>query len=136
MKTRDTRSAAATKPMNKASHTLMLTLAGGLLTALPAGATGSTPPPVQMRTTHIVEWNLPAIADASPGAMVVDTRGEDKNRLWFVTRLGLQRVFRLEPSKSLMKGSAQWKSWELAEDSFTTGGTKKIKASHDRRFVF
>jgi hypothetical protein len=99
--------------------------------ALPAAAQV-----VKTTTAHIVEWDLPAIADASPGAMVVDTRGDDNNQVWFVTRLGVQRVFRFNPTKSLMKGSGQWKSWELAVDSFTTGGTKKIKASHDRRFVW
>ena len=88
------------------------------------------------RTAHIVEWDLPAQADASPGAMVVDTQGHDKNRLWFVTRLGVPRVFRLDPSKSLMKGNAQWKSWELSDLTFTTGGLRKIRASWDRRFVF
>jgi len=91
---------------------------------------------VQNRTAHIVEWDLPAVADASPGAMVVDTRAEDNNRVWFVTRLGAQRVYRVVPSRSLMKGAAQWTSWDLAEDSTTTGGLRKIRPSHDRRFVF
>ena len=102
-----------------------------LLTPLSAAAQT-----VQTTTAHIVEWDLPAIADASPGAMVVDTSGDDNNRLWFVTRLGAQRVIRLDPATSLMTGSAQWKSWQLADDSFTTGGTKKLRASRDRRFIF
>jgi streptogramin lyase len=91
---------------------------------------------VQNRTVHLIEWDLPAVADASPGAMVVDTRGDDNNRVWFVTRLGLQRVIRLNPVKSLMKANAQWTSWELAETSGNTGGSKKLKASRNRRFVF
>jgi hypothetical protein len=107
------------------------TLMGGVLSALPAAAQT-----VQTTTAHIVEWDLPATADSSPGAMVVDPRGDDQNRLWFVTRLGVPRVFRVSPFRSLMKGPATWTSWELALDSFTTGGTKKIKASHDRRFVW
>ena len=90
----------------------------------------------QMTTAHIVEFDLPAPADASPGAMIVDSQGRDKNRLWFVTRLGNQRVVRLDAARSLMKGQAQWKSWELADDSVTTGGLKRIRASNDRRFVF
>jgi len=94
------------------------------------------PPPSNNRQTHIVEWNLPAVADASPGAIIVDTKGDDKNRVYFVTRLGQQRVVRLNPHKSLMKGAAQWTSWELSADSFNTGGTKKIKASHDRRYIY
>ena len=68
-----------------------------LLTPLSAAAQT-----VQNRTAHIVEWDLPAIADASPGAMIVDTTGDDQNRLWFVTRLGAQRVIRLDPATSLM----------------------------------
>src|SRR5437016_217090 len=91
---------------------------------------------VQNKTAHIVEWNLPAMADASPGAMLVDTRGDDNNHVWFVTRLGVPRVFRLTPPGSLMRASAQWTSWELNENSGTTGGLKKIKGSRDRRFVF
>jgi hypothetical protein len=102
-----------------------------LLTPLSAAAQT-----VQTTTAHIVEWDLPAQADASAGAMVVDTTGDDQNRLWFVTRLGAQRVIRFDPAKSLMKDRAQWKSWQLADDSFTTGGTKKLRASRDRRFIF
>ena len=104
--------------------------------ALPAFATTAPTPSVKNRAAHIVEWDLPAQADASPGAMIVDTQGLDKNRLWFVTRLGAQRVYRFDPSKSLMKGNASWKSWGLADDSLTTGGLKKIKASCDRQYVF
>ena len=115
----------------RAVHGLVALAGASLLAAQPSAAQT-----VQNRTTHIVEWNLPATVDASPGAMVVDTRGEDNNRLWFVTRLGMQRVIRVTPTKSLMKGVAQWTSWELSADSVTTGGTKKIRASHDRRFVF
>jgi hypothetical protein len=109
---------------------------GALVAAAMAAAQPSAAQTVQNRTTHIVEWNLPARGDASPGAMVVDARGEDNNRIWFVSRLGVQKVYRVSPAKSLMKGAAQWTSWELADDTVTTGGTKKIRASHDRRFVF
>ena len=91
---------------------------------------------MQNRTTHIIEWTLPMAADASAGAMIVDTQGRDINRLWFVSRLGQQRVVRLDPNKSLMKGSAHWTSWDLAADSLTTGGSKRIKGSHDRRYVY
>ena len=110
---------------------------GGLL--LPPVAFAQTlpqpAPVVQTRTTHIVEFDLPAPADASPGAMIVDSQGQDSNRIWFVTRLGVQRVIRLDPTKSLMRGSAQWASWEL-EPSFSTGGLKRIRGSSDRRFMF
>src|SRR2546428_8056892 len=102
-----------------------------LLTPLSAAAQT-----VQNRTAHIVEWDLPALADASAGAMIVDTTGDDQNRLWFVTRLGDQRGIRFDPATSLMTGPARSKSWQLAADSFTTGGTKKLRASRDRRFIF
>jgi hypothetical protein len=96
---------------------------------------------VQNTTAHIVEWDLPAQADASPGAMVVDTLGDDQNRIWFLTRTGApQRAFRFDPAKSLTKGFAQWRSWELADANQQppnfTGGVKRLRASRDRRFIF
>ena len=92
---------------------LFITLAAGLM--LPAATPAQTveqpavqQPAFQVRTAHLIEFNIPAKIDASPGAMVVDTRGEDNNRIWFVTRLGTQRVIRVNPAKSLMKGAAQF----------------------------
>jgi len=91
-------------------------------------------------TAHIVEWDLSQLdgqVDANPGAIVVDTRGEDHNRVWFVTRatgVDGQRVYRFDPFASLMKGSAAWRSWNLRADE--NAGGLKIKPSHDRRFVF
>src|SRR6185436_15290694 len=76
--------------------------------------------------------------DAQPGAMVVDSQGHDKNRVWFVTRLGApQRAFKFEPPKSLMTGLARWTSWELSETGGPgfSGGLKKMRPSYDRRFV-
>src|SRR2546426_7920740 len=104
-----------------------------LLTPLSAAA--------QPTTAHIVEWDLPATVDASPGAMVVDTLGDDQNRIWFVTRTGApQRAFRFDPAKSLMTGRAQWKSWELSDPlqqpPNATGGVKRLRPSRDRRFIF
>src|SRR2546429_9606689 len=94
---------------------VLITFAAGPM--LPAATSAQTvqPPVVQTRTTHIVEFDLPAIADASPGAMIVDSQGQDNSRIWFVTRLtdgtnvnNGQRVIRLVPQKSVMKCSAQW----------------------------
>src|SRR5207237_3054100 len=119
---------------------LLITLAAGLI--LPAATSGQTveqstvqQPVVQQRTAHLIEFNVPAKIDASPGAMVVDTRGEDNNRIWYVTRLGTQRVIRVEPAKSSMKVAARWTSWALAQESFTTGATKKIRTWRHRRSV-
>jgi len=104
--------------------------AGALALATPAAAQ------VVNRTAHLIEWDLPVMADSSPGAMVVDTRGDDNNRVWFVTSVGVPRVLRLFPQKLPMGGAAQWTSWQLNESSLFAGGAKKLKASRDRRFVF
>jgi hypothetical protein len=121
-------------PMKCLSLSFLCWVAG--LTAvlgLPAPAAAQT---VLNRTAHIVEWDLPAQADASPGAMIVDSQGHDKNRLWFVTRLGEPRVYRMDPSKSLMAGSAQWKAWALSPFTPTVGGLRKLRGSWDRRYIF
>src|SRR5204862_7165770 len=51
---------------------------------------------------------------------------------------GRQKVYRFDPAKSLMKGSAQWTSWQLSltPPPFSTGGLKRLKPSDDRRYVF
>jgi len=101
-------------------------------------------------TAHVIEWDLtsvPDTLDGNPGAMVVDTRGEDRNRVWFVTRLAdpagetdpinvttPQRIYRFDPATSLYKSTARWSSWELRGD--VLGGGIRIRPSHDRRFVF
>jgi hypothetical protein len=95
-------------------------------------------------TTHVIEWDLTSMSDqldGNPGAMVVDTRGEDDNRLWFVTRLGgetasPQKVYRFIPPRSLKAGNATWTSWELQPTAFLGGGITKMRPSHDRRFLF
>jgi len=96
---------------------------------------------------HVIEWDLPDGFDFNPGAVAVDTRGEDNNRAWFVTRLGgsteadplgaQRKVYRFDFSPSLMKngGAARWTSWEVAADVENNGGVAKLRPSHDRRFV-
>src|SRR3954465_14001287 len=127
-------------------------LVGVLLIAMPAAAqmqtaaassTASTittilnaPPAPQAR---IIEWDLPSEADMSPGAIVVDTQGHDKNqnRMFFVTRQGFPaRVYRMDFPKSLMKGSARWTAWQLSDNSIITGGGRKGGGAPDRRYVF
>lgn len=93
------------------------------------------------QTAHLIEWDLPpgVDIDASPGALVVDTRGEDHNRLWFVTRVAAlnQRVYRFDLPESLNRGDAQWTSWDLnGLAAQFAGGIVKIKASHDRQSIF
>jgi len=89
-----------------------------------------------MPQARIIEWDLPAQVDASPGAMVVDSQGEDQHRIWFVTRVGgPPHVYRMDFPSSLMRGNARWTRWDLSEAS-VTGGLRKIRTSRDRRFVF
>jgi hypothetical protein len=85
-------------------------------------------------TARLIEWDLPAQADSTPGAVVVDTHGQDKNRMYFVTRGGIPTLYRMEFPKSLTKGSARWTSWAL--NAIFAGGVKKVRASHDRRFLY
>src|SRR3954471_23422446 len=86
--------------------------------------TNTTNPP----RARVIEWNLPAQGDASPGAVVVDTQGHDANRMWFVTRVGLNNphLYRMEFPKSLMKGSAKWTSWKL--NAILAGGIRRVRA--------
>jgi hypothetical protein len=94
------------------------------------------------QTAHLIEWDLPPDVvdnDVSPGALVVDTRGEDHNRIWFATRLAdaNQHVYRFDLPESLNRGDAHWTSWDLnGARALATGGILKIKPSHDRRWIF
>jgi len=92
----------------------------------------AAPAPTQAR---IIEWDLPAQADAVPGAMIVDTQGDDRNRIWFVTRFD-GHVYRMDFPSSLMRGKARWTSWSLSDAALFAGGVRKLRASKDRRFVF
>jgi len=106
-------------------------------TATTSGLTAS-PTGSQTTFTHIVEWDIPSGGDLEPGAVALDTQGKDKNRVWFLTRNGAQKVYRFDPAKSLMTGSAQWSSWDLSQTTpvDSTGGLKRLKPSDDRRYVF
>ena len=105
---------------------------------------GTSPsnPVARVSSAHLIEWDLPTTVDFNPGAVVVDTRGEDNNRAWFVTRLsgdpaGGRKVYRFDFGPSLMKnnGNARWTSWDLAPDVINNGGVAKLRPSHDRRYV-
>src|SRR2546426_3505834 len=73
-----------------------------LLSTAPASAQipNTTTPRVR-----VIEGSLPADAqgDARPGAGVVDTLGHDKDRIWFVTRVGPPHLYPLEVPHSLMR---------------------------------
>ena len=114
-----------------------------VLNAAPARAQSSSELPAVLGSAHLIEWDLPVPVDFNPGAVVVDTRGEDNNRAWFVTRLGEnfegggRKVYRFDFGPSLMKnnGYARWTSWELAPDVINNGGVAKLRPSHDRRYA-
>src|SRR4051812_31439308 len=126
--------------------------AAGLFLAGTGTARAQVSTPIQS-TAHIIEWDLthlPDELDANAAAITVDTRGEDHNQLYIVTRVGLseldqhgvpsgkngtQRVYRFNPTPSLMKGNATWSSWDLRLDTIA-GGLKRVRPSHDRRFIY
>jgi len=112
---------------------LAISASAQLFTAATAAATDM--PTSQQTSTHIVEWDIPFAGDIEPGAVAVDTHGKE-NRVWFLTRTGAQKVYRFDPAKSLLKGSAQWTSWELSPGAVSTGGLKRLKPSDDRRYIF
>ena len=102
--------------------------------------------PTSSGTAHVIEWDLTSLPDQldlQAGAVSADTRGEDHNQLWFVSRVpgatdtaaDGQRIYRVNAPQSLLRGKARWTSWGLRIDTFV-GGLKRIRASHDRRFVF
>src|SRR3954466_5275923 len=130
-----TNSATATSTTSSANSTASSTVTTGTTTLTTAAA---------KPTTHVIEWDLTSMSDqldGNPGAMVVDTRGEDNNRLWFVTRLTpdpatKQKVYRFTPPRSLKATYASWTGWDLRPTAFFSGGVTKMRPSHDRRFLF
>jgi hypothetical protein len=113
-------------------------LSGSALAQVPL----STLPTVTTGQARLIEWDLPPQDDdVVPGAMVVDSQGDDKNRIWFVTRAGNPpHAYRMDFPSSLMKGNARWTSWALSQTALITGGTdtatRRIRPSKDRRFLF
>jgi len=125
---------------SRAVGTVLVAAASVLLaSAAFAQITLPTVPVPATPQARLIEWDLPADLDASPGAMVVDTQGDDKSRIWFVTRVGgPTKVYRLDFPKSLMKANARWTSYDLSLNAIVTGGLRKIRPSRDRdrRFIF
>jgi len=117
---------------------LVISVATARAQVVPTGSPSSNGT-TRVGSAHLIEWDLPVPVDFNPGAVVVDTRGEDNNRAWFVTRLGENRkVYRFDFGPSLMKnsGNARWTSWDLASEfDLNNGGIAKLRPSHDRRFV-
>src|SRR6187200_58420 len=113
---------------------LVISVATARAQVVPTGSPSSNGT-TRLGSAHVIEWDLPVPADFNPGAVVVDTRGEDNNRAWFVTRLGdLKRVYKFDFGPSLMKnnGEARWTSWDLTADIVNNGGIARLRPSHDR----
>src|SRR5258706_12340399 len=134
--------AAAGRQQNHSLAVAMTVVAGwAFLTGTALGQTPLSTVTTAMSTpqARLIEWDLPPQNDVAPGAMVVDTQGNDRNRIWFVTRNGTPpHAYRMDFPSSLMKGNAHWTSWELSKFAVTTGGIadRRIRPSKDRRFVF
>jgi hypothetical protein len=91
--------------------------------------------------TQVTEWDLPYPTDRRPGAMASDLHSNGGNKLWFITRIGLgedtPRVYSLAVGRNFKSGKARWNSWSLFPGFVgPTGGVRKLRPSHDRRFVF
>jgi hypothetical protein len=84
---------------------------------------------------ELVEWNLPMQFDDRAGAITVDVHSSHTGRLWFVTRLGEPRLYRLEPGKAVAYTNAKTKSWNL-DPAVIGGGLQRIKVSKDDRYAF
>ena len=88
----------------------------------------------EMVDTRLLEWDLNPIDDIVPGALVVDDHSSSRNsKLWFVTRNGETRLYRLTPGRGIKKDPAEAKSWPLG--AIQTGGVR-LRHSGDGRFVF
>lgn len=98
--------------------------------------TACTPQGVQ---TRLIEWDLTRQdigfnEDVVPGAMTVDDQSSARrSRVWFVTRAGETRVYRLLPGRSIKNDAAQATSWPLG--ALLTGGVR-LRHSGDGRFAF
>jgi hypothetical protein len=96
---------------------------------------GPTTPIVTTGTTTVIEWDLPLDTDEKTGGIMVDLTG-DGNRLWFVTRQALPRVYRMDLKYGKRVNPAQWVSWPLDATGGPTSGLRKMKTSKDKRFIF
>jgi streptogramin lyase len=118
-------------------------LAIGFLLTVITSATAQTqvlPLGSKVIETQVTEWDLPYPTDARPGAMAADLHSNGGNKLWFVTRIGISetpRVYSVAVGRNFKSGKARWNSWSLFPGFVgPTGGVRKLKPSHDRRFVF
>ena len=74
--------------------------------------------------------------DTSSGAITVDVHASHHGKLWFVSRVGMVKLYQFNPGNPAPKKTATWQSWELNPASFQTGGLFRIKVHKNDREVF
>jgi streptogramin lyase len=85
---------------------------------------------------QVVEWDIPSPLDFRSGAITLDVHSSHTGRLWFVSRVGDVKLYRLDPGKPITTKNAKWKSWDLNPLSLTTGGLYRIKVHKNDTDVF
>jgi hypothetical protein len=103
---------------------------------LPATITASSPSSTVPQTvqTELVEWDITSMTDIVPGALSVDDRSSSNNsKVWFVTRAGETRLYRLTPGLNMKHDRAAARSWDLGAQ--LTGGVR-VRHSDDGRWAF
>jgi len=107
------------------------------LTVFAATAAAQVSDPTNFKVTTgtvLTEWDLNSMGDFVPGALTVDDRSSSKkSKVWFVTRGGTVRLYRLTPGLNMKKDGASATSWDL--NALLTGGVR-LRHSDDGRFAF
>ena len=122
---------------------IVLSAFAGILLATAAGVSAHDPGHGQhcncnprIADAQIVEWDIGEPVDTSSGAITLDVHSSHSGRLWFLSRVGDVKLYRFEPGRPIRSKLANWKSFELNQTSFTTGGLKRIKVHRNDRDVF
>ena len=82
---------------------------------------------IPLPDARVIEWDgplmgddvEPGVADPMPGALAVDN-----GRVWYVTRVGVQRLVRFTPGSPLDTAAATFNWWILSPATVTTGGLR------------
>src|SRR4051812_23797119 len=93
---------AAAQLAGASAATITTTTTTTTTTTSGGGATTPTfAPPIQQR---LVEWDITPFGDLAPGSLSVDDRSSSRNsKVWFATRAGLTRLYRLTPGPNMYK---------------------------------
>ena len=98
--------------------------------AIAAPANAQIPAPV---TTDLVEWDVSPLGDFTPGSLAVDDKSSKHSKVWFVTRAGETRLYRMSPGLDMKRQNASATSWDLGAQ--LTGGVR-LRHSDDGRYAF